>query len=134
MGERARGKPPLLVTVVAGVCLEAGLLLGVVVFYAAGTLAGRATDAGAAGATAGLAALLAGFLGLCARALWQGRRWARGPVMTWQLLTVLAVVTTGGFRTVLGGAVLAVAVTVGGGLLARSVIRTTTSPADPPVS
>jgi hypothetical protein len=134
VGERKRGASGLLVAVVAGVTLEVGLLLGVAGFYAVGLLGGRATDAGVAGATAALAALLAGFLWLCALALWRGRRWARGPVITWQLLTVLAGVSSGLFRSALGAAVLALAVGVGAGLLAPSVVRTTTSRADPPVT
>jgi uncharacterized membrane protein len=129
-----RARPPLLVAVVAGVCLEAGLLLGVAVFYLVGTVEGRATDPGAAGGTAGLAALLAGFLVLCARALWRGRRWPRGPVMTWQLLTALAVLTTGAAGSSLGVVVVAVALGVAAGLLTPSVVRSTTSPAEPPVT
>jgi hypothetical protein len=132
--EPRHARPPLLVAVVAAVALEAGLLLGVAGFYAVGLVAGRASDAVAAGATAGLAVLLGLALGFFARALWRGRRWARGPVMTWQLLVLLSLGTTGAWRSPVGAAAVLVALVAGGCLLAPSVVRATTSTAEPPVT
>lgn len=40
--------------------------------------------------------LIGGFLLLAARALWQGKRWGRGPVITWQLLQFFVAVTSWG--------------------------------------
>ncbi|WP_343035301.1 hypothetical protein [Cellulomonas septica] len=76
----------------------------------------------------GIAALLA----LAARGLWAGRRWARSPVMTWQvLLVVLAVGWLGQEVTAWAVAVLAVAVAVGVLLLLPSVVAATAHrPAD----
>jgi hypothetical protein len=130
-----RARPPLLVVVVAGVALEAGLLLGVAGYYVAGVTRRAATDAGAALGAAALIAGLGGFLLVCGWALWQGRRWARGPVMTWQLLQILALATTGGVRTWWGWAVATLAAAIGAGLVMPPVVRaTTTGRAEPPVT
>ena len=40
--------------------------------------------------------LIGGFLLLAARGLWQGKRWGRGPVITWQLLQFAVAVTSWG--------------------------------------
>ena len=40
--------------------------------------------------------LIGGFLFLAARALWQGKRWGRGPVITWQLLQLAVAITSWG--------------------------------------
>jgi hypothetical protein len=129
-----RARPPLLVAVIAGVALEAGLMLGVAAYYVAGVTRQAATDAGAALGAAALIVALGAFLLVCAWALWRGRRWARGPVMTWQLLQILALATTGGLGTWWGWVVVLLAAAVAGGLLAPPVVRATTSKAEPPVT
>ena len=40
--------------------------------------------------------LIGGFLVLAVRGLWQGKRWGRGPVITWQLLQFAVAVTSWG--------------------------------------
>ena len=78
---------------------------------------------------AGVTALLVA----AARGLWQGRRWARSPVMTWQiLLVVLAVGWLGVEASVWAAAVLAVAVAVGVLLVLPPVVAATTQTAAEP--
>lgn len=109
------------------------LLASLAVFFLVSTVAAGATDPLAAAATAVLAALVGAFLLLCARALWRRRRWARGPVVAWQLLQLLTVVSTSfaGYRW--AGALLVVASLVAlVGLLTPTVVAETTGRADPP--
>jgi hypothetical protein len=129
------GRPRLLAVIVVAVVLEAVLLLGVAGMDALEVLRGDATEPGAGLALGALALLVGGFLLLCARGLWHGRRWARGPVVTWQLLQlVLAVPTVAGPGRVYGVPLVAVSLLVGIGLLTPRVVAATTSPADPPVT
>jgi hypothetical protein len=131
----AVARPPLLVVVVAAVALEAALLVGVAVLEAAAALRGEAAVPGSALALGAMALLVGGFLLLCARGLWHGRRWARGPVATWQLLQLaVAVPMVLGPRWALGVPVVAVSLLTGIGLLTRPVVAATTSQADPPVT
>lgn len=133
--DRRAPRPALLVLVVAVVALEAGLLLGVTVASIAGVVTQAVTDAGVAMATGALAAIIGGFLGLCARGLWRGRRWARAPVLTWQLLQLaVSVPAMGGQRWWVGAAFVAASLLVGLGLLTPAVSRATASTADPPVT
>jgi hypothetical protein len=128
-------RPPLLVAVVAAVALEAGLLVGVAAFYLVLALGPDADEPGAAAATAALAALIGGFLILCARGLWRGRRWARGPVVTWQLLQLaVAVPALTGPGWPVGAVLVGASLLAGVGLLTPQVTRATASTADPPVS
>jgi len=70
---------------------------------------------------------------LAARGLWRGRRWARSPVITWQiLLVVLSLGWLGADPSVWAVAVLVVATLVGVGLLLPSVVAVTTPPRDAP--
>jgi len=127
-------RPLVLVALVGAVLLEAGLLAGLAGFYVVGTLGGRATDVPVAVATAALALVLAGALGLFARGLWARRRWARAPLITWNLLVVLSLVSSGGWRTPFGLVVLVASVAVVVGLFSPAVTRATTPHADPPVT
>jgi len=71
----------------------------------------------------GVAALLVA----CARGLWNHRRWARSPVVTWQVM--LVVLGLGWLRvdpSVWAVAVVVVALVVGVGLLLPSVVAATT--------
>lgn len=127
-------RPILLVVVVALVALEAGLLLGL----AGVSLLTGVTGDGPPGltlATAALAAIIAGFLGLSARGLWLGRRWARGPVLTWQLLQAAVsaseLARAGGW---VAAVLIALSAVVVAGLLSPAVTRATASTADPPVT
>jgi len=106
----------MLVVVCVLVLLEAALLVGVGIAF--GTELVRGATVPGAGAF-----LLAFMLGVAAvlvassRGLWQGRRWSRSPVLTWQLLlVVLAIGWLGVESTWWAGLVLVVAVVVGVGL------------------
>jgi ABC-type multidrug transport system permease subunit len=69
---------------------------------------------------------VAALLGFCARGLWNHRRWARSPVITWQVfLVVLALGWLGVEVSVWGVAVVVVALVVGIGLLLPSVVAVT---------
>jgi hypothetical protein len=129
------GAPSVPLRVVVGVVgLEALLLLAVTVFFLGEIVLRGASDTGAAVGTAALAALAGGFLGVCARALWRRQRWARGPVICWQLLQLLTAATTSFSERWWAPAMLLVASLVAGvGLLLPRVTAETTVPADPPV-
>jgi len=78
---------------------------------------------------AGVALLLL----LAARGLWRGRRWARSPVIMWQiLLVVLAIGWLGADPTAWAVVVLVVAVLIGAGLLLPSVVAATARRQAPP--
>ena len=80
--ERSGNRLALLVAGLVGI--EALLLLagaGVLLFEVATSDGSAATVMMAA-----LAAVVGVGLGFCARGVAQGRRWTRGPVLTWQLL------------------------------------------------
>ena len=130
-------RSPALRAVVAAVVVEAVLLAAVALFFGAEIVLGddRAiADVGTAAAIAVLALLIGAFLAFCARALWRRRRWARGPVVTWQLLTVLGVVPSlGGERWWPAALVLLLCVVAGGGLFLPRVVAETTGDSDPPV-
>jgi len=75
----------------------------------------------------GVAVLLSG----AARGLWRGRRWARSPVMTWQiLLVVMSLGWLGVEASVWAVAVAVVAVLVAVGLLLPPVVAATTGHSD----
>lgn len=120
-------RPPLVRAVCALVLGEALVLLaasvGLVVALA------RGTDLpGPVAFMAALALGLALLLAAAARGLWRGSRWARSPVMTWQiLLVVLAIGWLGVEVTWWSALVLAVAVVVAVGLLLPPVVAWTTT-------
>jgi hypothetical protein len=69
---------------------------------------------------------VAAVLVLAARGLWSGRRWARSPVMTWQvLLVVMAVGWLSSDPAPWAVGVLVSALAVGVGLLLPSVVAAT---------
>ena len=126
--------PSLPLRVVVGAVLVEGVLyLGVTAFFIAEIVFGRPADVLAATVIAALAGLVAGFLLLCARALWWRRRWARGPVMAWQLIQLLTAVTTTFSELWMVIALATVSLVAGVGLLLPRVVAETTVPADPPV-
>lgn len=115
--------------------LEAALLLGVAGLYIARTVAGTGDAPVVALVTAALAAVIGGFLVYSCRGLWRGRRWARAPVVTWQLLQLAVSVQALAGGAPWGGAVVvAVSVAVLVGLFTPAVVRATASTADPPVT
>jgi hypothetical protein len=87
---------------------------------------GRSVLAGASLFLVAFALGVAAVLVASARGLWRGRRWARSPVMTWQImLVVLALGWFGVEPTWWSAVVVAVAVVVGGGLLLPAVVAAT---------
>lgn len=124
-----RPVPLVLVCVLVALEATAFLVLGIafVVDLARGNAQSSAATVFLALFAAGVAALLlAG-----ARGLWRGRRWARSPVVTWQiLLVVLALGWFGVEPSVWAAAVVAVAVLVGVGLLLPTVVAATTGTAE----
>ncbi len=128
----SRSRTVPLVVVCALVLLEAitALALGVVfvVDLTRGNAAVPAASVFMALFAFGVAALLTG----AARGLWRGRRWARSPVMTWQiLLVVMSLGWLGVEASVWAVAVTLVAVVVAVGLLLPSVVAATTGTGRP---
>lgn len=79
--------------VVVATLLEALALVGGAVVVVVGVVADGATSPAMAVALVVLALAFAALLALSARALAEGRRWARSPVATWQLLQGLGAFT-----------------------------------------
>lgn len=131
-----RSGPPSLplrvVVVVVG--LEALLLVAVALFLLGEVVLADAADAVAATVTVAVALLFGGFLGVCARALWHRQRWARGPVVCWQLLQLLTAATTSfSHRWWVPALLVTASLVVGVGLFLPRVTAETTASADPPV-
>jgi hypothetical protein len=120
-------RPPVLLLVCVLVVLEAAAFVGLGSAWAVDLVRGTAQ---LPGATAFLALFGLGIgllLGLAARALWRGRRWARSLVMMWQiLLVVLSLGWLGTGVSVWGVVVLVVSVAIAIGLLLPAVVRVTT--------
>lgn len=79
-----RNLPLLIALVVAG--LEGLVLVGAAVWSIVSTARAGFEDAAVAVALAVFMLLFVGLLVLGIHALWLGRRWGRGPVLTWQLI------------------------------------------------
>jgi len=134
----APARPRALLVVVAAVGVEAAAMIGVVVLYLVELVLGRAADARGAVATTVLAVFVGAGLVLAARGLLAGRRWARAPILTWQLVQVLAVALPllgggGALPRAVGAALVVLGVVAGGGLFAPSVVAATTDQEAPPV-
>lgn len=110
-------RPALVVAVCVLVLLEAAIFAGLGIAYVVDLLRGSNDLVGPTVFLALFFLAMAALLGLCVRGLWRGRRWARSPVVTWQvLLLVLALAAmSSGESTALsiGLVVLAGAVLVG---------------------
>jgi len=119
-------RPTLLLLVCALVTLEAAAFLGLGVAWTTDVVRGTATMPGASLFLAAFGIGIALLLLLAARGLWRGRRWARSPVIMWQiLLVVLALGWLTSGASVWGVVVLVVATLVGVGLLLPSVVAVT---------
>jgi hypothetical protein len=113
--------------VCALVAVEALAFLGLGVAFVVDLTRGNADLPAATVFLALFAVGVAALLGVAARALWRGRRWARSPVMTWQiLLVVMSVGWLGVEASVWAVAVTVVAVLVAVGLLLPPVVAATT--------
>jgi len=126
----SRSRPAPLVVVAALVALEAIACLGLGVVLVVDLTRGNAALPAATVFMALFALGVAALLGGAARGLWRGRRWARSPVMTWQiLLVVMSLGWLGVEASVWAGAVTVVAILVAVGLLLPSVVAATTGSA-----
>ena len=132
----AAARPPAaLLVVVAAVALEAVVLLVVAAVYVVALVRLGTVDVLFAGLTVVLAVAVAVGLLACARGLLRGRRWARAPAITWQLLQSAVVAPALGTAFGPGAAALLVlAATVVVGLLLPPVARATAGTQPPPVS
>lgn len=132
-GQPTRSRAALVLVLVA-VAVEALLLVGVagVFLFALGT--DREIDARASIATAVFALSFAVLLGAAARGLLRRQRWARAPVITVQLLVLLALAVpllqAGTWWAGVGLVVLAL--TAGAGLFVPSVVEHTRGADAPP--
>jgi hypothetical protein len=125
-------RPPALVALVVGVLVEALALAvgGAVVLVE--LLAGGSRSVGVSLFLVVFALGVATLLVLCVRGLLQGRRWARSPVATWQILQVVVVISSlqsGATAWIAVALVLAVVVLVL--LMLRPVVEATTRDARP---
>jgi hypothetical protein len=126
-------RPAALLVVCLLVTLEAAAFLGLGVAWTADVVRGTATMPGASLFLAAFGVGIALLLLLAARGLWRGRRWARSPVIMWQiLLVVLAVGWLGAEPSVWAVVVLVMAVAVGVGLLLPAVVAVTARRQDGP--
>lgn len=127
----ARHPSRLLAAICLLVLLEAALLVGLGVAFAVELVRGAQLPA----AMVFLVVFLLGVaavLGASARGLWRGRRGARSPVITWQLL--LVVLSIGWLQVEASAwavAVLVGALVIGVGLVVPSVVAATTGAAEP---
>jgi len=126
-------RPPALLIVCLLVTVEAAAFFGLGVAWTADVLRGAATMPAASLFLAAFGIGVALLLLLAARGLWRGRRWARSPVIMWQiLLVVLSVGWLGVEPSAWAVVVLVVAVLIGVGLLLPSAVAATVPRQDPP--
>jgi hypothetical protein len=117
-------RPAVLLVVCLLVLVEAAAFLGLAVAWIVEVVRGAATMPAASLFLAAFGAGVALLLLLAARGLWRGRRWARSPVVMWQiLLVVLALGWLGAEPTAWAVVVLVVAVLIGVGLLLPSTVN-----------
>ena len=106
------------------------MLVGLGVAFGA-EIVGGSQVAGAMAFLVVFALGVAAVLVASARGLWRGRRWARSPVLTWQLfLIVLAAGWLSVEPTVWAAGVLAIALAIGVGLVLPSVVAATAGRGD----
>ncbi|MFV0251710.1 MAG: hypothetical protein ACK5H2_00035 [Beutenbergiaceae bacterium] len=124
MEEPARNVPLLIALVAAG--LEALVLLAAAAWSVVTIASDNVPDVAVAVALTVVLLLFALLLLAGINALWQGRRWGRGPVLTWQLIQ--AAIAVGAIGMAPGWAVfpaLIAAVVIAVGLLLPSSVAAT---------
>lgn len=129
-GQTAR--PPALVALLVGVGIEIVVLAVAAVVVLVELVAGGSQSVGVSAFLVVFALGVAAVLAASARGLLHGRRWARSPVATWQILQIVVTVSSlqvGVTPWVVVGLVLAVAVLVL--LMLRPVVEATTRDARP---
>jgi hypothetical protein len=121
-----RRRPAVLAVVCGLVLVQAGLLVGLAGAWVVDLVQGRSTIPAATVFLAVFALGVAAVLVLGIRGLWSGRRWARSPVMTWQILLVVMSVGWLGVEVAPWAVgVLVSALAVGVGLVLPSVVAAT---------
>ncbi len=130
------GVPRPVLAVLVALVVEALLLFVVAGFFVYAVVTDRAADIGFDLAAAVFCLLVLGVLLACARALHQGQRWARAPVVTVQLLTLfaLAVPALQGGRWWVGAVLLVLSLVAGLGLFAPSALQHTEGRGGAPVA
>lgn len=130
------GMPAPVVAVLVALGIEAVLLLVVCGLFGYAVATGRSVDARLDVATAVFCLLVVGVLLACGRALRRGQRWARAPVVTLQLLTLLALAVPAlqGRRWWVGALLVAVSLVAGAGLFAPSAVAHTDGRGNPPIA
>jgi hypothetical protein len=126
-------RPAALALLCTLVVVQAGVLVGLASAWVVGLLRGESQVPGATVFLVLFALGVAAVLALGVRGLWSGRRWARSPVMTWQVLLVVLSVGWLGVETAPWAiGVLVAALVVGVCLLLPSVVAVTAErpPAD----
>ncbi len=122
----ARRRPAVLAVVCGLVLIQAGLLVGLASAWVVDLVQGQSRLPAATVFLALFALGVAAVLVLGVRGLWSGRRWARSPVMTWQvLLVVLSIGWLGVEVAPWAVGVLVSALVVGVGLVLPSVVAVT---------
>ncbi|GAA3802667.1 hypothetical protein [Cellulomonas soli] len=122
-------RPGLLRAVCLFVLLEAVAFVGLGAALVVGLVAGSSVLPAATVFLAVFALGVAAVLAASARGLWRGRRWARSPVMTWQImLVVLALGWFGVEASWWSAVVVGIALLTAGGLLMPSVVAATVPP------
>lgn len=94
--EHPASRPLALRVGLAVVLLEAVGLVALGVGVVVASVLDRGQMLGANAGVLAVLILIGGFLLLAVRALWQGKRWGRGPAITWQLLQFFVAVTSWG--------------------------------------
>ena len=123
-----RSQPTALLVVCLLVLVEAAAMLGLAIAWLIDLLRGNAEIPGALAFLVAFSLGVAVLLAVGARGLRDGRRWARGPVMTWQILLVaLSVAWIGNGAPAWTIPILAVALAVAAGLLLPTVVAATTA-------
>lgn len=122
-------RPPMLLAVCCLIVLEAAAFAGLGIAVGSELVRGRATMPGATAFLAVCGLGVAALLGLCARGLWRGRRWARSPVIMWQILLVILTVSWyNAAPSVWAFVVIVMAAAIVVGLFLPAVVRATTPP------
>ena len=131
--DKAGSRPPALLIVIIGVALEILALVVGAVLVLIEMVTGGSRSLGVSLFLVIFGLGLAALLAASCRALLRGRRWARSPVATWQLLQIVVAVSWLQFTvTFWGFVVLALAVVVLVALMLPPVVAATTRDAARP--
>jgi hypothetical protein len=119
------GRPALRGVVALLVLIESFVVLCYGVFLAVETVTAAATERVAAGFLAAITIGLAAGLAVAARSVARGRRAARAPVLTWQILQIAVAAPALSARWYIGVPLIVVAIVTGVGALRQDVLPVT---------